>query len=369
MNDFNEKLARLAVKYAIDVQPGDDVSVEGSEVANDLIKAICIEVIKAGGHPYPISAIKGLDVAKLKYGNDDQLQYINPVMKLVIQNFQARIQILADYNTTKMTDIDPDKQNRFQRNPEFPELMKTYMERVEKKELKWVVVPYPCDALAQDAKTDTESYKEFVYKALKLDAEDPAEEWRKIEKEQDLKIEILNKVENIQVLGEDTDITLSVKGRPWENCCGHENLPDGEIFTSPIENSVNGKIRFTYPGIYQGKEVENIYLEFKDGKVIKATAEKGQELLDTILKIENANILGEFAIGTNYGVTKFTKNMLFDEKIGGTMHMALGMGFPETKSENQECAIHWDILKDMSGENSKIIADGKIIYQDGKWKI
>ena len=174
--------------------------------------------------------------------------------------------------------------------------------------------------------------------------------------------------DKIHVLSEDTDLMLSVKARKWENCCGHNNLPDGELFSSSLENSVNGHIRFTYPGIYSGKEVENIYLEFKDGKVTKATADKAKELLQEIIGIENADLIGEFAIGTNYGVTDFTKNMLFDEKIGGTMHMALGAGPPETGSKNPS-AIHWDILKDMNLPGSKIIADGKVIYEEGQWKI
>ena len=178
----------------------------------------------------------------------------------------------------------------------------------------------------------------------------------------------LNKVDQIHVLGEDTDLTLSVKDRKWVNCCGHKNLPDGEVFTGPIEDSINGNIRFTFPGIYMGKEIENIFLQFENGKVIKATATKGQEILDSILEIDNANIVGEFAVGTNYNITKFTKSMLFDEKMGGTLHMALGRGIPETGSKNVS-AIHWDILKDMKSEESKIFADGKIIYKAGKWEI
>ena len=174
--------------------------------------------------------------------------------------------------------------------------------------------------------------------------------------------------DKIHVLSEDTDLTLSVKARKWENCCGHSNLPDGELFSSPLEDSVNGYIRFTYPGIYSGKEVENIYLEFKDGKVTKATADKAEELLQEIIGIEYADVIGEFAIGTNYGVTDFTKNMLFDEKIGGTMHMALGPGPSETGSTNHS-AIHWDILKDMNLPGSKVIADRKVIYEEGQWKI
>ena len=166
----------------------------------------------------------------------------------------------------------------------------------------------------------------------------------------------------------DTDLVFSVKGRKWFNASGELNLPDGEIATGPLENSVNGHIRFTYPGIYLGKELENIYLEFKDGKVTKATADKGEELLREILAIENANVIGEFAFGTNYGITEFTKNMAFDEKIGGTLHFALGDGYPETGSKNQS-AIHWDILKDMRLPGSKIMADRKIIYEEGQWMI
>ncbi|MBN2156456.1 MAG: aminopeptidase [Candidatus Lokiarchaeota archaeon] len=369
MYDFNEKLAKLAVRYALDVQPEDLVSIEGSEVANDLMREMYIECVKVGAYPVVHSAIKGIGVAHLKLGNDNQLMHISPVMKTVLNQYHKRIQISADYNRQKLTLIPPEKTNMVQKNPEFPELIQIYQERIAKKEMKWVIVPYPCDAMAQEAKMDTQSYTEFVYKALKLDQDDPAAYWRNIEREQENKVQYLNNVESIHVLGEDTDLTLSVKGRPWENCCGHENLPDGEIFTSPVEDSVNGYIRFTFPGIYQGKEVENIYLGFKNGKVVKATAEKGQELLETILKIDNADVLGEFAVGTNFGITQFTKNMLFDEKMGGTMHCALGMGFPETKSENLQCAIHWDILKDMKPPGSKIIADGKVIYEEGKWLI
>ncbi|MFW9970613.1 MAG: aminopeptidase [Candidatus Odinarchaeota archaeon] len=180
--------------------------------------------------------------------------------------------------------------------------------------------------------------------------------------------ENLKKVEFIQVIGEDTDLKLGVKNRNWVNCSGQSNLPDGEIFTSPIEYFTNGYIRFTYPGIYMGKEVEDIYLEFQNGQVIKATAKKGEDILHEILKVDNANRIGEFAIGTNNGIAKFTKNMLFDEKLGGTLHCALGLGFDECGSKNIS-SIHWDILKDMKIPGSRILADGNVIYEEGKWKI
>jgi aminopeptidase len=367
--DFEEKLAKLTVKYALDVRSGDLVSIEGSEMANPLKVAMFKECIIKGAHPTMSAGVKGTGEIFFRYANDEQLMFIPPIQKMIMEKFHKRIQIFADYNVKKFSLVPPEKLNMIHKNPEFPELIKNYQERVAKKELKWVIVPYPNDSMAQEANMGSMDYKEFVYKALRLDEDDPAAFWKSVEEEQEKKVTVLNSVDKIHVVGEETDLHLSVKGRPWENCCGHENLPDGEIFTSPIEDSVNGHIRFTYPGIYQGKEIENIYLEFQDGKVVKGTADKGQELLDIILEIPNARTLGEFAVGTNFGITNFTKNMLFDEKIGGTLHCALGMGFPETGSKNLECAIHWDILKDMTKPGSKIIADGKVIYEEGKWLI
>jgi len=369
MYDFEEKLAKLVVHYSLEIKKGDLVSIEGSDTANPLKLACYIECVKVGAHPILSSGLKGAGEAFYKYASDEQLMYISPMMKTILGTYQKRIQISSDYNRKKMALVPPEKMNMIHKNPEFPELMKMYQERLAKKELMWVICPYPCSAMAQEANMGDMDYKEFVYKALKLDEDDPAAYWKSVKVEQEKKVEFLNKIDKIHVVGEDTDLHLSVKGRPWESCAGEQNLPDGEIFTSPLEDSANGHIRFTYPGIYQGKEVEDIYLEFKDGKVVKATASKGQELLDEVLKVDNADILGEFAVGTNFGITKFTKNMLFDEKIGGTMHMALGMGFPETGSKNLTAAIHWDILKDMTKPGSKILADGKVIYEEGKWLI
>jgi aminopeptidase len=215
---------------------------------------------------------------------------------------------------------------------------------------------------------DLFSYIDFVNKAMFLDKEDPIQEWKNLEKNLQKYVNYLSKSEKIQVLGEDTDLEFSVKGRKWLSSCGHLNLPDGEIYTGPIEDSVNGSIKFTYPGIHLGNEIENVYLEFKNGIVTSASAQKGEELLNEILKIENANRMGEFAIGANYGITQFTKNMMFDEKIEGTLHCALGSGFKITGSKN-ESAIHWDLLKDMKPAGSKILVDDEVVYKEGKWVI
>jgi aminopeptidase len=210
-----------------------------------------------------------------------------------------------------------------------------------------------------------EEYEDFVYRSCLVDREDPVAEWKKIHEQQEKICHLLNQTCEMRVLGEDTDLTFSVKGRKWINCSGKENMPDGEVFTTPIEDSANGAVRFTLPGIFSEREVEDIKLTFRDGKVVKASASKGDEFLQRILGIEGADRIGEAAIGTNYGITKFTKNMLFDEKIGGTIHLALGASFPETGGLNKS-AIHWDILKDME-KDGEIYADGKLFYKNGKF--
>jgi len=368
MNNFNERLAKLAVNYSVKVKPGDNVLIRGYEVSIDLMRQIYVESLKAGGNPRIQVTISGTQELFYKYANDEQLVYIDPVIKKQYETVNCIINIMDDYNRKKFALINPEKMQRVNKTPEFMELMEIYKEREIKGELKWVILPNPCDSLAQEANMDLYNYRDFVTNALYLDKEDPAAEWQRVHDEQQRLIEILNTTSTIHILGEDTDISMSVKERKWLNSDGSRNLPGGEVFTSPVENSVNGHIRFTYPGIFSGKEVENIYLDVKDGKVIKAIAQKGQDLLDEVLKNENANIFGEFAIGTNKGIKQFTKAILFDEKIGGCIHMALGRSFPEAGGKNMS-AIHWDILKNMESVNSKVLADGKVIYHAGEWKI
>ena len=368
INNFYVKLAKLAVNYAVNVKKGERIFIAGPALAKELFQAMYIETIKAGGHPLLLSGVEGIQELKYKYASEEQLLYVDPIQIQIFKEFDGYIVILGDYNTRKLSLVDSKLISKTQASPGNREAWEILAERMGKKKLKYLALPFPCNSLAQEANMDLFSYFEFIEKALFLDKEDPVKEWLKVEKNQDFICEYLKKVDKIQIIGEDTDLTMSVKGRIWLNDCGHLNLPAGEVYTAPIENSVNGQIRFTYPGIFQGKEVENIYLEFEDGKVINSSADKGEELLKELLKIENANILGEFAVGTNYGVTKFTKNMLFDEKIGGTIHCALGSGIEEAGSINK-CGIHWDILKDMTLPGSKILADDKVIYEEGKWKI
>lgn len=367
LGDFTEKLAKLVVDYSIEVQSGDLVNIRGAANAEELIREIYREVIKADGHIIRLDiTIPGINEIFFKHATEEQIKYVDSTQIELAKKVDKSIRIYSSYNTRALANIDP-KVKALQAQA-YKEIQKIFFERTAKDDLDWILCPYPCHALAQEANMGMMEYREFVYKALALDKADPVDYWKKVEKKQDKIIKILDKGKELRYVGEDTDITFGIEGRKWINCCGHENLPDGEVFTGPIEDSVNGTIRFTYPGIYMGEEIENIWLEFKDGKVVDYDAVKGKKLLARILEIENADILGEVAVGTNYGIQKFTKNMLFDEKMGGTIHLALGSGYPESGSQNQS-SIHWDILKDMKDKESKIFLDGETIYQAGEWKI
>ena len=368
MKPFFHKLAKLAVNYSLEVKKGQRVFVLGPSMAEELFQALYVELLKVGAHPFLIPLIEGEKELLFKYGSEEQISYVDEIIKNIFEQFDCLIYIFGDYNLRKLSLIEPKLISKYYGSHARREINKIEDERALKGEYKWVGIPFPSHSSAQEASMDLFSYAEFVEKALFLDKEDPVKEWKRFEKSQDTLIKALNSVEMIRIIGEDTDLSFSVNGRTWENGCGHENLPDGEVYTSPVEDTVDGRIRFTYPGIYLGHEIENIYLELKNGKVTKADANKGESLLREIIAIENANRIGEFAIGTNYGIEEFTKSMLFDEKMGGTIHIALGLGLVECGGKNQ-CAIHWDILKDMKPSGSKILADDKVIYEEGQWKI
>ena len=367
-SDYNEKLAKLIVQYAVKIEPEDTVIIKAPTIAEPLVKTVYRETLRAGGHVILVDlSFDGQDELFFKFASDNQLKYINPIKLDIVKTLKKYINIYASFNTRDLTSVPPEKKVMVAEAGK--EMNKIFLKRASTKELRWNISPFPCNAFAQEANMGPLEYLEFAYKALNLHQPDPVKFWQDFEKKQQHIVDILNKGSSLQIIGEDTDITLGIAQRPWENCSGHENLPDGEVFTAPIEDAVNGTIRFTYPGIFSGQEIEDIRLTFKDGKVVEFDAAKGKDLLEKIVTtIPNANILGELAVGTNYGIQRFTKNMLFDEKMGGTVHLALGSGYPETGSKN-ESSIHWDILKDMKSSESKILLDGEMIYKEGKWLI
>jgi len=274
--------------------------------------------------------------------------------------------LMGSSNTRCFTNIAADKFRLA--NLGSSAVKKIHAERIKCGDLVWSGSLFPARANAQEANMSLSEYEDFVYETCKINTADPIGEWQKVEEKQQKICNMLDKKKHIRIVSVDTDISMSVAGRKWVNCCGRVNLPDGEIFTGPVEDSVNGKIRFSFPGIIEGKEVEDIRLVFKDGKVVEATAGKGEDLLHALLATdEGATYVGEIAIGTNYQINRFTRHMLFDEKIGGTVHLAVGRSLPASLGKN-ESLIHWDMLCDMKG-CGKIYADGELIYEQGKFLI
>ncbi|MFX1512263.1 MAG: aminopeptidase [Promethearchaeota archaeon] len=360
------KLAQVIVRYSLDIKRNDRVLIQSPVAATPLIQEVYRETIKAGAFPTIIANLEGIQEIFFQEAQEHQLDDVNPIMEFVIDNYQCFSNIMATDNTRKLTDVPPEKQARVQKAQ--AEIFAKALQKMATKELRWNLAPFPTQAMAQEASMSLYDYSEYVFSTLRVNEEDPISEWKRMEQEQAGICEYLEKKSELHFVGDKTDLTMSVAGRKWDNCCGKQNLPDGEVYTAPVEDSVNGTIRFTLPGIYQGKEIEDIQLTFKDGEVIEATASKGAKLLEEILEVPGAKVLGEVAIGTNFGINRFIKNMLFDEKMGGYIHMALGAAFPETGGLNKS-GVHWDILKDMRLSNSYIEADGEKFYVEGQFSL
>lgn len=357
-----EKLAQVLVQYSVEVQPKDKVLLQGSPNAEPLLKAIYTEVLKAGGHPMLLTSIPGIAELLFKYGNDEQIAHVSPHVKLAFETYDILINIMSPVNTKSMTNVPPEKIALS--NKAGSELFGTIMKRTAEGEFKWSLALFPTNASAQDAEMSLSEYEDFVYSACLPDMDDPIGYWRGVAAQQQKVVDYLDKASILRVEGPDVDLRMSIEGRTFVNCCGTRNMPDGEVFTGPVEDSVEGHVRFSYPTTYQGRTLHGVHVWFENGKVVKATADKGEDfLLETIDTDEGARFVGEFAIGTNVGITRATGNTLFDEKIGGSFHMALGRGMPETGSVNQS-AIHWDMVCDLS-QGGKIWADDKLIYENG----
>ncbi|MBU7016767.1 MAG: aminopeptidase [Theionarchaea archaeon] len=360
-----ERLADLVANYSVEVKEDQEVTINGSIDSRPLVAEIYKQVLLAGGYPTVIFREDQLEDLRFRYGTDRQLEHIHPLTRYTIEKSNILIRIKGDRNPKHLAGVNPEKIAKS--TAPMIEIMDIMNERIKKGEFNWALVPYPTDALAQEASMSLLDYEDFVYRACFANKEDPKEEWKKISKIQEKVINYLEKKSELHCIGDDTDITFCIEGRKWVNSDGRKNLPDGEVFTGPLEDSAEGVIRFTYPAIYSGNEVEDIKLTFKKGQVVEAHAQKGEDFLHHMIHVdEGAQRVGEIAIGTNYEITRFTKDILFDEKIGGTIHMALGRGIQESGSENRS-AIHWDMLKDM--KNGKIYADGEMFYENGAFLI
>ncbi|MGD8603268.1 MAG: aminopeptidase [Anaerolineales bacterium] len=367
MNDPRvDKLAAVLVHYSTEVKKDDRVLIQGQAVAEPLLKSIYIEVLKAGGHPFLQVGLPGINTLPYKYASDEQLQYIHEPMRYVIENYDVGITIQASENTKAMSNVDPAKLALEQSARK--DLFVTMLQRVAERDFRWVGAQFPTNAHAQDAEMSLEEYADFVFNACVPEGIDPVKYWQDFAERQQKIVDWLDGKKEVHIQAPDTDLTFSIDGRTFQNSDGHENMPDGEIFTSPVKDTLEGHISFSYPGFYQRREVEGVRLWFENGKIVKATADKNEDfLLATLDTDEGSRYIGEFAFGTNQGVTKFTRNTLFDEKIIGTMHLAIGAAFPECGGTNQS-SVHWDIVNDMT-QGGKITIDGEVMYKDGEFVI
>jgi aminopeptidase len=361
-----EKLADVLVHYSMDIQPGEWVALFGDVIALPALRAVHAAVIRAGGNATLMMSDEMMTRTARREASDSQLDWLDPTLKLVYEQVDAYVFFLGSNNTRAMTHIDPARMQRVQRARRS--LQETFLRRTSEDSLNWVVTQFPTEANAQEGNMSLEEYEDFVYSAMFLNHDDPAAEWRKLADMQQKKIDWLKGKKQVKLQGENIDLELSIADRVWINADGKKNLPDGEIFTGPIEDSVNGWVRFSYPSIVGGRAVSGIELKFEHGKVVQAKAEQNDDLLQAQLNTDDgARYPGEFAISTNFGIQKFTGNILFDEKIGGTVHMAIGAGYPETGSQNQS-AVHWDMICDMRND-STIQVDGELFYKNGEFVV
>ncbi len=361
MDNRIKKYAEVLLKYSLDIKKGEKLLIDGDVVTLPLIKESYRLAVELGALPQVMINSEELKEILLKGGSEEQIKYVPVSTKKAFETIDASLSFFGGSNTRMLSNVNPEKLKLSAQG--FSEIVRIFFE-----ELKWCCTMFPNQANAQEANMSISEYEDFVYGAGYIDRKDPIAEWKEIEKKQEGICKILDGKKHLRIVSRDTDLNMSIEGRKWVNCCGKANFPDGEVFTGPVEDSVEGHIRFSFPGIYGGREIEDIQLTFERGKVIKAVATKGEELLEQLLKTDKgARYVGEIAAGTNYNIQKFTKHMLFDEKIGGTVHLAIGRSIPESLGKNQS-AIHWDMLCDMK-KGGEIYADGELVYKDGKFLI
>ena len=352
------------MSYSGGVKGGDLAVVQGPAHVEPLLEQLYGAVLRAGGHPV-VRCAPELDPLLFREGSDDQIEWQTPGEEQDIEQADVWIVVDAPSNTKALTSVDPEREARVQR-ARLP-LRERYLERALAGELRWVLTAYPTNAAAQDAEMSLAQYEEFIYGAAFLDDGDPAARWRAFADELQRVADFLNTKEELRFVAEDTDLTFAVGGdRTWLPADGHENFPDGEVFTAPLDDSAEGEITFTFPAVFSSRQVDEVHLRFHEGQVVDASASRGEEFLREMVALDDgARRGGELALGLNDAVRVFTRNILFDEKIGGTMHLALGSAYPECGGTNRS-ALHWDMICDLRS-GGEVYADGELAYRDGRF--
>jgi aminopeptidase len=361
----DEQLARLAnvlIRYSTSVQPGDEVQIEGHPTTASLLREVYRAALSAGGHPSARLMVDEEAETLLEQGSDEQLEWVSPDARWTVEHADVWITLDGPENTKHLSDTDATKLARRVKARE--PYRDRYLERSASGELRWVLCAYPTGASAQEAGMSLEEFEQLVFRAAFLDRDDPIAAWESFGARLDEIGSFLEGISELRVVGEDTDLTLGVGGRTWIRANGKSNLPDGEIFTGPIETSVEGTIRFTFPATIRGRYADDVRLRFEGGEVVEATARRGEEFLRELIGMDDgARRAGEFAFGLNEAVRDHTGNLLLDEKIGGSVHLALGRSVPGTGGQNVS-ALHWDMVCDLRN-GGEVYADGELVYRDG----
>jgi aminopeptidase len=361
-----DALAQILVNYSTGVKPGETCVIQSEVAAVPLVQSVYEEVLKAGGLPIVQLGLEEAAPAFYKYANEEQLKWIPPTAQWIAENVDNRIVIMADTNSRALSNVDPAKQAIVSkaRKP----LMDASMQRSASGDYRWSLTLYPTQAYASEAGLSLAEYEDFFYSACLADDAEPLTAWQRQSDTVKRLAEWIQDKEEVHIQAPGTDIKLGIAGRTFIPCVGTHNMPDGEFFTGPIEDSVNGEVAFSFPATYGGREVSGVKFKFVDGKVTDASAEHGEAFLLEMLDTDDgARTLGELGIGTNYGITTGTKEILLDEKIGGTVHMAVGMSYPESGGVN-DSAIHWDMVCDLR-QGGTIHVDGELMQENGKFVV
>jgi aminopeptidase len=346
------------------LKPRDVVAINGEAIAAPLIHECYRAALRRGAFVICDITLDNLSEMFYAEASKEQLQWVSPFALQKVKRIDASIGIWADENTKGLSNVDP-KRLALASKARQP-ISKIFMERAARNQLRWVGTQWPCHASAQDAEMSLEEYEDFVFNAGHLYDRDPIAAWKRISKEQQALADFLNRTREIRIVAEDTDLRFSVKGRKWIKSDGQYNFPDGEVFTGPVEQSVEGHVKFSFPAVHGGREVDGVRLTFEQGRVVKSEADKGLGFLRAMIAMDKGSCyLGESAFGTNYNIKRYTKNTLFDEKIGGTIHLALGAGYPQTGNCNRS-GLHWDMVCDMR-KGGEIYADGELIQRNGRF--
>ncbi len=377
-----DQLAEVLVRHCAKVRPGDLVTIVSEPAGLDGVEAVFEAVLRAGAHPSFHPRSGRLAEIMLRQGSAEQIEHICLFEQFRLQRCDVLMVLLQPVNTRATGGVAAERLAMSQRARR--ELMAMSMARAAAGEMRYVLSEIPTAAAAQEAEMSLSQYEDWVYRAGMLDRPDPVAAWQELDQQHKRAIQWLGGRRALRFVSpprdgsggrsdhDGTDLTVDVTGGTWISCAGGENFPDGEIFTGPA--GADGVVNFTYPAVFRGKEVRGIRLRFAGGRVADASATHNEDHLLTLLDSDQgARVMGEIAIGTNYGLTDFIRNTFFDEKIGGTFHLALGAGYPESGNSNQS-GLHWDMVSDLrpggtfpGSPGGEIFADGELFHRDGRF--